>query len=111
MRLVSLCPSLTELVFDLGAGDELVGLTRWCVHPADRVRAVEKVGGSKDPDVARIVELAPDLDRGPRALRRDRGAALLRRAGRRPGRRGRVADERLAIDHVQKFRSTILPCP
>jgi len=61
VRLVSLCPSLTELVFDLGAGDELVGLTRWCVHPADRVGTVEQVGGTKDPDVARIVELAPDL--------------------------------------------------
>jgi ABC-type Fe3+-hydroxamate transport system substrate-binding protein len=61
VRIVSLCPSLTELVFDLGRGGDLVGITRWCVHPADRVGAVEKVGGTKDPDVARIVELAPDL--------------------------------------------------
>ena len=61
MRLVSLCPSLTELVFDLGRGAELVGVTRYCVHPADGVAAVEKVGGTKDPDVARIVALAPDL--------------------------------------------------
>lgn len=61
MRLVSLCPSLTELVFDLGAGDDLVGRTRFCVHPADRVGAVERVGGTKDPKVDRIVELSPDL--------------------------------------------------
>jgi ABC-type Fe3+-hydroxamate transport system substrate-binding protein len=61
MRLVSLCPSLTELVFDLDRGDELVGVTSYCVHPADRVGRVENVGGTKDPDVARIVELAPDL--------------------------------------------------
>ncbi len=61
MRLVSLCPSLTELVFDLGRGDDLVGVTRWCVHPADGVGAIEKVGGTKDPDVARVVELGPDL--------------------------------------------------
>lgn len=61
MRIVSLCPSLTELVFDLGAGDELVGITRFCIHPADRVGEVEKVGGTKDPDVERIIELAPDL--------------------------------------------------
>jgi ABC-type Fe3+-hydroxamate transport system substrate-binding protein len=61
MRIVSLCPSLTELVFDLGRGGELVGITRWCVHPADRVGAVEKVGGTKDPDVARIAALAPDV--------------------------------------------------
>lgn len=61
MRIVSLCPSLTELVFDLGLGDDLVGITKWCVHPADRVGAIDKVGGTKDPDVARIVELAPDV--------------------------------------------------
>jgi iron complex transport system substrate-binding protein len=61
MRLVSLCPSLTELVFDLGRGDDLVGRTKFCVHPAGRVERVESVGGTKNPKVARIVELAPDL--------------------------------------------------
>jgi ABC-type Fe3+-hydroxamate transport system substrate-binding protein len=61
MRLVSLCPSLTELVFDLGRGPDLVGVTEWCVHPAEGVARVEKVGGTKNPAVARIVELAPDL--------------------------------------------------
>lgn len=61
MRIVSLCPSLTELVFDLGLGDSLVGRTKFCVHPADRVDAVEKVGGTKNPKIERIVELGPDL--------------------------------------------------
>ena len=61
MRIVSLCPSLTELVFDLGRGDDLVGITKFCVHPADRVEAIEKVGGTKDPKVDRIIELAPDI--------------------------------------------------
>lgn len=61
MRLVSLCPSLTELVFDLGAGDALIGRTKFCVHPADRVEAVEKVGGTKNPKIDRIIELGPDL--------------------------------------------------
>ncbi|TAJ18455.1 MAG: cobalamin-binding protein [Planctomycetota bacterium] len=61
MRIVSLCPSLTELVFDLGRGAELVGVTDWCVHPKPAVDAIEKVGGTKSPAVARIVELAPDL--------------------------------------------------
>jgi ABC-type Fe3+-hydroxamate transport system substrate-binding protein len=61
MRIVSLCPSLTELVFDLGVGDSLVGRTKFCVHPADRVGAVEKVGGTKNPRIDRIVALAPDL--------------------------------------------------
>ena len=61
MRIVSLCPSLTELVFDLGHGDELVGRTKFCIHPADRIGAVEKVGGTKDPKIDRIIELAPDF--------------------------------------------------
>src|SRR5437867_4569072 len=61
MRIVSLCPSLTELVFDLGRGGDLVGITDFCVHPADRVGAIEKVGGTKTPKIARIVELRPDL--------------------------------------------------
>ena len=45
MRIVSLCPSLTELVFDLGRGADLVGITKFCVHPAGLVDEVEKVGG------------------------------------------------------------------
>ena len=61
MRIVSLCPSLTELVFDLGRGGDLVGRTRFCVHPAGRVERVEAVGGTKDPKIERIVELAPEL--------------------------------------------------
>jgi ABC-type Fe3+-hydroxamate transport system substrate-binding protein len=61
MRLVSLCPSLTELLFDLGAGASVVGRTKFCVHPADEVSRVEAVGGTKNPRIARIIELAPDL--------------------------------------------------
>ena len=59
--IVSLCPSLTELVFDLGLGGELVGVTEYCVHPAAGVAAIEKVGGTKTPDVERIVALRPAL--------------------------------------------------
>ncbi len=61
MRIISLCPSLTELVFDLGRGSDLVGITDYCVHPADRVARIETVGGTKTPKVDRIVELAPDI--------------------------------------------------
>ena len=61
MRIVSLCPSLTELVFDLGLGDSLVGVTKSCVHPAEGVRRIEKVGGTKTPNVDHIAELQPDL--------------------------------------------------
>ena len=61
MRIVSLCPSLTELVFDLGRGQDLVGITKFCIHPAEEVARIEKVGGTKNPRVERIVELAPDI--------------------------------------------------
>jgi iron complex transport system substrate-binding protein len=61
MRIVSLCPSLTELVFELGMGDSLVGITEYCVRPADRVVRIERVGGTKDPSIARIGALAPDV--------------------------------------------------
>jgi ABC-type Fe3+-hydroxamate transport system substrate-binding protein len=61
VKIVSLCPSLTELVFDLNAGASLIGRTKFCVHPADGVEVVEKVGGTKNPKVERVIELAPDL--------------------------------------------------
>ena len=81
MRIVSLCPSLTELVFDLGRGAELVGITDWCVHPKERVGAVEKVGGTKTPKLARIVELAPDVVLMNEEENRAEDAAALRAAG------------------------------
>ena len=46
-RVVSLVPSITELVFDLGLQDQLVGRTTFCIHPAERVDAIAKVGGTK----------------------------------------------------------------
>jgi ABC-type hemin transport system substrate-binding protein len=60
-RIVSLVPSLTEALFALGLGARVVGVTEWCVHPADRVAALPKVGGTKDASVEAIVALAPDL--------------------------------------------------
>ena len=59
-RIVSLVPSTTETLFDLGVGDRVVGVTRFCVHP-DEARTRPKVGGTKDAIPARIEALAPDL--------------------------------------------------
>ena len=81
MRVVSLCPSLTELVFALERGGDLVGVTRFCVHPADGVEGLEKVGGTKDPDVARIAALEPDLVLMNREENRVEDAEALRAAG------------------------------
>ncbi|MGH7906270.1 MAG: helical backbone metal receptor [Candidatus Binataceae bacterium] len=60
-RVVSLVPSWTETLFELGLGKEIVGVTRFCVEPAAEVAACAKIGGTKNPDVAAIVKLAPDL--------------------------------------------------
>jgi len=60
-RVVSLVPSDTYSLVRLGAGDRLVGRTRYCVAPASDVEGVEIVGGTKDADVDRIVALQPDL--------------------------------------------------
>ena len=60
-RIVSLVPSLTEALFSLGLGSRVVGVTDWCVHPAAGVAPLPKLGGTKDPDVAAIAALAPDL--------------------------------------------------
>ncbi|MBI3528874.1 MAG: ABC transporter substrate-binding protein [Betaproteobacteria bacterium] len=58
-RIVSLVPSVTELLFELGVGDRLVGRTGFCIHPKDSIKTVPKVGGTKSVDIERIRELAP----------------------------------------------------
>ena len=58
-RIASLVPSLTETLFDLGLGPQIVARTGFCVHPADAVRDVPKVGGTKDVNLARLRRLAP----------------------------------------------------
>lgn len=60
-RIVSLVPSTTELLCDLGLAEVLVAVTAYCVEPADIVRAKPRIGGTKDPDLERIRALAPDL--------------------------------------------------
>jgi len=58
-RIVSLVPSLTELVCALGLDAELVGRTGFCVHPREALRRIPKVGGTKDVDLAKVRALAP----------------------------------------------------
>lgn len=79
MRVVSLVPSLTELVWVLAPGS-LVGRTRFCVEPPE-VRIVPAVGGTKEPNVAAIVALAPDLVIANREENRREDVEALRLAG------------------------------
>jgi ABC-type Fe3+-hydroxamate transport system substrate-binding protein len=60
-RIVSLIPSVTELLFALGLEERIAGVTIFCSEPRDRVSKKAKVGREKDPDPARIQALAPDL--------------------------------------------------
>lgn len=61
MRIISLVPSLTQTLFDLGLEQSVVGITPFCVRPPNKVGAVSKVGGPKNPNLAKIEALKPDL--------------------------------------------------
>ncbi len=60
-RIVSLVPSQTELLFDLGLGDRVVGLTHFCIHPEEKVKDKTKIGGTKKIKIDRVKDLNPDL--------------------------------------------------
>lgn len=60
-RVVSLVPSLTESMFDLGFGDAVVGITDYCIHPVEKLAGLARVGGVKTPRVHDIINLKPDL--------------------------------------------------
>lgn len=77
-RIVSLVPSVTETVFALGRGEALVGCTGYCLHPVDRLRSIAKIGGTKDPDAARIAALKPDLILANKEENRQEDVAALR---------------------------------
>jgi ABC-type Fe3+-hydroxamate transport system substrate-binding protein len=80
-RIVSLVPSLTEALYALGLGERVVGVTDWCVHPRDEVARVPKVGGTKNPDLAAIRALAPDLVIANQEENRRRDVEKLEQAG------------------------------
>jgi len=60
-RVVSLVPSITESLWDLGLGESLVGITDYCIFPADQLQGLPRLGGPKNPRVDEIVALNPDL--------------------------------------------------
>jgi ABC-type Fe3+-hydroxamate transport system substrate-binding protein len=60
-RIVSLVPSHTESLFALGAGQRVVGVTAYCLHPEQALRGVPRVGGTRTPDLEQISRLRPDI--------------------------------------------------
>lgn len=80
-EVVSLVPSFTELVCSMRLASRLVGVTRFCVEPADVVAPIRKVGGTKNPDIERIVRLEPQLVLANREENNEEDVAALRAAG------------------------------
>lgn len=62
MKIVSLVPSITEALFDLGLTEnEVVGRTKFCIHPRDKIKNVAIIGGTKNINIEKIKALQPDL--------------------------------------------------
>jgi ABC-type Fe3+-hydroxamate transport system substrate-binding protein len=60
-RIISLVPSQTELLWDLGLHNEIVGITKFCIHPKEMFKSKNRVGGTKTIDIDKIRNLKPDL--------------------------------------------------
>lgn len=60
-RIVSIVPSQTELLFDLGLDKEVVGITKFCIHPIEKYASTTKIGGTKKLLIEKIRDLKPDL--------------------------------------------------
>lgn len=62
MKIISLVPSITETLFDLGLSEnKIIGRTKFCIHPANRVKKVPVIGGTKNLNITKIKALKPDL--------------------------------------------------
>lgn len=62
MKVVSLVPSITEALFDLGLTEhEVVGRTKFCIHPSGKVKSITTVGGTKNIQIEKVKSLQPDL--------------------------------------------------
>lgn len=61
LRIVSLVPSQTELLYDMGLGERVVGITKFCIHPESWFKSKHRVGGTKKVDLDKVRALKPDL--------------------------------------------------
>ena len=60
-RIVSLCPSITETLCELGLSDKIIACTDYCIHPIDKVKNINKIGGPKNFSEEKILKLSPDI--------------------------------------------------
>lgn len=59
--IISLVPSLTELLFDLGLEKQIIGRTKFCIHPSPQIKQIQVVGGTKNVHIEKIRQLNPDI--------------------------------------------------
>lgn len=78
-RIISLVPSQTELLFDLGLEAEILGVTKFCIHPKDKCRKKTRIGGTKKFNFDRISALSPDLIIGNKEENYQEGIEELRK--------------------------------
>lgn len=129
-RIVSLVPSQTELLFDLGLGRRVVGVTKFCIHPAAARRTATVIGGTKNFDFDKIAALKPDLILGNKeenyqaGIERlaaaypvwlsdiatlDEALAMMRQVGFITGRQDEA--EQLAAETAASFAALVAPPP
>jgi len=60
-RIISLVPSQTELLFDLGLDEQVIGITKFCIHPGHWFKSKQRIGGTKQLNLPLIQSLLPDL--------------------------------------------------
>ena len=80
-RVVSLCPSITETIVAIGGLKALAAVTRYCTRPSGMLWGLPRVGGTKSPDIARILDLKPDLVFANAEENRREDVETLREAG------------------------------
>lgn len=61
LKIVSIVPSQTEFLFDIGLADQILGITKFCIHPKKYFKSITKIGGTKTLDLQKIRELQPDI--------------------------------------------------
>lgn len=80
-RIISLVPSLTESLFELALGERVIAVTDYCVHPAQKVASLPRIGGTKNPNVKQIIDMKPDLVFANKEENRRKDVEALQAAG------------------------------
>ncbi|SDM28981.1 ABC transporter substrate-binding protein [Pedobacter antarcticus] len=78
-KIISLVPSQTELLFDLGLDKEIIGITKFCIHPLEKCKTKVKIGGTKTLNIEQIRAMQPDLIIGNKEENTKEDIELLRK--------------------------------